>query len=128
MMVFLLTTQTLTVFLGNVLSKKYTNPSSDIIEVLAGLDDVDSVFTELVTTLDVAMKSGRTSKSVSTAKLTSSELFSPGTAKGCPTCSVCSIRGLSNGSAHVLYATRSISSNHEGMAATSIFGILALIS
>lgn len=42
------------------LAKKYTNPSSDIIEVLAGLDNVDAVFTELVTTLDHVIKDGRT--------------------------------------------------------------------
>lgn len=58
-----LTTQTLTVFLASVFSKRYTNPSSDIIEVLAGLDDVDSVFTDLVATLDAAIKSGRSRKS-----------------------------------------------------------------
>ncbi|GAB7349145.1 hypothetical protein MBLNU459_g8085t3 [Dothideomycetes sp. NU459] len=33
--------------------------TSDIIEVLAGLDNVDSVFTDLVATLDTAIKSGR---------------------------------------------------------------------
>ncbi|KAJ4392599.1 hypothetical protein N0V85_006931 [Neurospora sp. IMI 360204] len=38
---------TLSVFLVSVLGKKYTNPSSDIIEVLAGLDSVDHVFGEL---------------------------------------------------------------------------------
>jgi hypothetical protein len=54
----------LTVFFAVVLSKKYTNPSSDIIEVLAGLDDVDSVFSELVTCLDHTIREGRTGKSV----------------------------------------------------------------
>lgn len=48
-------------FLGVCLEKKYTNPSSDIIEVLAGLDNVDAVFTELVTALDQVIKDGRTS-------------------------------------------------------------------
>lgn len=42
-----------------MLAKKYTNPSADIIEVLAGLDNVDSVFTDLVNTLDTAIKDGR---------------------------------------------------------------------
>jgi len=54
-----LITQTLTVFLAKILAKRYTNPSSDIIEVLAGLDNVDSVFTELVATLDTTIRSGR---------------------------------------------------------------------
>ncbi|KAF2766553.1 DUF1741-domain-containing protein [Teratosphaeria nubilosa] len=50
---------TLTVFLAVVLAKKFTNPSSDIIEVLAGLDDVDAVFNDLVAVLDHAIKDGR---------------------------------------------------------------------
>lgn len=56
----LLTAQNLTVFLTKVLSKRYTNPSSDIIEVLAGLDNVDIVFNDLVTTLDNIIKNGKT--------------------------------------------------------------------
>ncbi|GAB7342333.1 hypothetical protein MBLNU457_g0559t1 [Dothideomycetes sp. NU457] len=52
--------ETLAVFLNKVLSKKYQSPSADIIEVLAGLDHVDVVFTDLVTTLDVAIQRGRT--------------------------------------------------------------------
>lgn len=47
-------------FFAVVLAKKYTNPSSDIIEVLAGLDNVDAVFTELVTRLDQTIREGRT--------------------------------------------------------------------
>jgi len=50
----------LTVFLTKVFSKKYTNPSSDIIEVLAGLDNVDTVFNDLVTALDNTISSGKT--------------------------------------------------------------------
>lgn len=38
------------------------NPSSDIIEVLAGLDNVDAVFNSLVETLDRVIKDGRASK------------------------------------------------------------------
>lgn len=38
--------------LVSVLGKKYTNPSSDIIEVLAGLDSVDQIFGEFVGALD----------------------------------------------------------------------------
>jgi hypothetical protein len=44
------------------LAKKFPNTSSDLIEVLAGLDHVDSVFSELVATLDNAIKDGRTGK------------------------------------------------------------------
>jgi len=50
---------TITAFLTAVLPKKYTNPSSDIINVIAGLDDVDAVFTEFVAALDVTIKTGR---------------------------------------------------------------------
>ena len=50
----------MTVFFAVVLAKKYTNPSSDIIEVLAGLDNVDAVFNTLVETLDHAITDGRT--------------------------------------------------------------------
>ncbi|KAK5119375.1 hypothetical protein LTR85_007731 [Meristemomyces frigidus] len=51
---------TLTVFFAVVLAKKYANASADIIDVLAGLDKVDAVFTDLVTALDHAIKDGRT--------------------------------------------------------------------
>ncbi|USW48693.1 Putative armadillo-like helical domain-containing protein [Septoria linicola] len=53
---------TLTVFFAIVLSKKFTNPSSDVIELLAGLDNVDSVFFDLVGTLDHAIKEGRSTE------------------------------------------------------------------
>ncbi|KAF2718467.1 DUF1741-domain-containing protein [Polychaeton citri CBS 116435] len=49
----------LTVFFAVVLSKKYTNPSADIIDVLAGLDHIDSVFNDLVSVLDRTIKEGR---------------------------------------------------------------------
>lgn len=50
----------MTIFLGQVLSKRYTNPSSDIISVLAGLHDADAVFSDFVAALDKAVRSGRT--------------------------------------------------------------------
>ncbi|KAL8685783.1 MAG: hypothetical protein Q9218_007548 [Villophora microphyllina] len=49
---------TLTVFLGAVLAKRYTNPSSEIITVLAGLDDVDEVFLDLANAIDNVLRSG----------------------------------------------------------------------
>jgi hypothetical protein len=51
---------TLTAFLDAILSKKYTNPSSDVITILAGLDKVDVMFTEFVGALDRTIRSGRT--------------------------------------------------------------------
>ncbi|KAJ9381170.1 hypothetical protein DTO063F5_6380 [Paecilomyces variotii] len=50
--------ETLTTFLGSVLNKKHTNPSSDVITVLAGLDQVDQVMTEFVAVLDTTIRSG----------------------------------------------------------------------
>ncbi|AEO71969.1 uncharacterized protein THITE_2124862 [Thermothielavioides terrestris NRRL 8126] len=44
-----------------VLAKKYTNPSSDVIELLAGLDHVDTVFTEFVGALESLIRNGRSS-------------------------------------------------------------------
>lgn len=47
--------ENLTAFLAAVLAKKYTNPSTDIIEVLAGLENIDRVMTELVNALDTVV-------------------------------------------------------------------------
>lgn len=54
--------QTLSVFLSCVLSKKYPHPSSDVIAVLAGLDYIDTIFTEFVGTLDGIIRNGKTCK------------------------------------------------------------------
>ncbi|KAK3683289.1 hypothetical protein B0T22DRAFT_467605 [Podospora appendiculata] len=50
---------TLSTFLVAVLGKKYNNPSSDIIDVLAGLDHIDTVFADFVGTLDSIVRNGR---------------------------------------------------------------------
>ncbi|KAF9888113.1 hypothetical protein FE257_009249 [Aspergillus nanangensis] len=52
--------ETLTVFLACILKKKYTNPSSDIITALAGLDNVDQVIAQFVTVLDAIIRNGST--------------------------------------------------------------------
>lgn len=54
--------QTLTAFLASALSKRYTNPSSDIIAVLAGLDEVDYICSEFVTVLDSLIRNGSSCK------------------------------------------------------------------
>lgn len=51
--------QTLSTFFVAVLAKKYTNPSSDIIEVLAGLDAIDTIFADFVGALDATIRNGR---------------------------------------------------------------------
>lgn len=56
----MLVEQTLNIFLREVLSKRYTNISSDIISLLTGLDNVDSIFTDFVASLDTYIRSGRT--------------------------------------------------------------------
>ncbi|KAI4161783.1 MAG: hypothetical protein LQ342_004616 [Letrouitia transgressa] len=53
---------TLTVFLGSVLVKRYTNPSSEIITVLAGLDEVDYVFSDFANTLESIVRTGSSRK------------------------------------------------------------------
>lgn len=50
----------MTVFLDAALSKKYTNPSSDILSILAGLHDADAVMSDFVATLDTVIRNGRT--------------------------------------------------------------------
>ena len=51
--------QTLSIFMVCVLGKKYTNPSSDIIDVLAGLDHIDTIFADFVAALDSIIRNGR---------------------------------------------------------------------
>jgi hypothetical protein len=46
------------VFLASILSKKYPHPSSDIITILAGLDNIDNIFTEFIGTLDGIIRNG----------------------------------------------------------------------
>ncbi|KAL8793571.1 MAG: hypothetical protein Q9195_003834 [Heterodermia aff. obscurata] len=42
-----------------VLAKRYTNPSADIISVLAGLDEVDAVFLDFANALEGILRQGR---------------------------------------------------------------------
>ncbi|KAK8920527.1 UPF0588 membrane protein [Metarhizium anisopliae] len=53
---------TLGIFLSCLLSKKYPHPSSDIIAILAGLDHIDAVFTDFVSTLDAIVRNGENRK------------------------------------------------------------------
>lgn len=46
-------------FLASVLAKKYTHPSSEVISVLAGIDFIDTIFTEFVAALDSIMRSSK---------------------------------------------------------------------
>ena len=55
-----LKSQTLATFLDAALSKKFTNPSSDALAVLAGLHNADTVMSEFVAAVDTVIRSGRT--------------------------------------------------------------------
>lgn len=50
---------TLTAFFDTALGKKYTNPSSDIISILAGLHSADVVVSDFVASLDSVIRNGR---------------------------------------------------------------------
>ncbi|CAK7262558.1 hypothetical protein SEPCBS57363_000127 [Sporothrix epigloea] len=54
------TLATLTTFLSAALAKKYNNPSSDVIDLLAGLDRVDAVVSDFVAALDQLLRYGKT--------------------------------------------------------------------
>ncbi|KAI9884506.1 MAG: Esa1p-associated factor [Watsoniomyces obsoletus] len=53
-----LTVQTLTAFLVAMLSKKFTNPSSEIIALIAGLDQADTTLTEVAADIDTKIRHG----------------------------------------------------------------------
>ena len=45
-----------------ILAKRYTNPSADIITVLAGLDEVDTVFLDLANAIDRVVRNSESCK------------------------------------------------------------------
>lgn len=59
--------QTLSVFLENVLNKRYTSPNSDIITVLASLHEVDNILTGFVESLNSTIRNGRTGMKIGCA-------------------------------------------------------------
>ncbi|CAK7236401.1 hypothetical protein SCUCBS95973_009595 [Sporothrix curviconia] len=54
------TLATLATFLSAMLAKRYTSPSSDVIDLLAGLDRVDAVLSDFVAALDQLLRHGKT--------------------------------------------------------------------
>lgn len=78
-----LVSQTLTVFLTSILSKKYTNPSSDVITVLAGLDEVDHVISDFVAVLDRTIRNGSSCKSLPVMLLTNTVAVDPNFSSRC---------------------------------------------
>lgn len=73
------TQQNLCGFLSAVFIKRYMNPSTDIIEVLGGLDTIDKIVSELVTALELIIRQSPNldfrSKAVTTALVTVAGAF-----------------------------------------------------
>lgn len=58
--------ENLAAFLVAVLAKRFPNPSTDVIEIMAGLEDIDKVMTDLVSSLDAVISNHKSnSKSIS---------------------------------------------------------------
>lgn len=58
----------MTAFFGGVLSKRYTHPSSDVITILASLDDVDKLMSDLVNGVDDLVRHGSNCESIRSVK------------------------------------------------------------
>lgn len=98
-----------------MLGKKYSTPSSDIIEILAGLDHVDAVLTDLVATLEQVIRSGGTGKQgrvhITTCKLTSS---SPAPSEGGSNLYRRGLGRIPDNHYLVLHESRLLSGHHKG--------------
>ena len=109
--------QTLTVFLGVILAKRYTNPSADIITVLAGLDEVDAVFFEFANVIEYIIRTGRSGRcSSSNGHLHKALRYDSGDSRqGHRCCSIADFRGVSDKPRIVLCPPRSIPSFNKSM-------------
>jgi hypothetical protein len=118
--------KTLTAFLSAVLNKKYTNPSADVIEVLAGLDDVDKLITELVSGLDRLIRAGSTCQLQSLVFSSSFILMmhSRTSEKGHWNCPVLDLKYLSNWASDLSHSSRSLSCNRQGKTELCQYGAL----
>lgn len=110
--------QTLKTFLSAVLAKKYMNPSSDTINVLAGLDNVDTVFGDFVGSLDAIIRGGRSCESTTMGdryqnECMLTEVCSRTTGKGRRGGTGCHLRCIPDESTHLLYTKGSISCHHK---------------
>ncbi|RCI14494.1 hypothetical protein L249_6091 [Ophiocordyceps polyrhachis-furcata BCC 54312] len=109
---------TLTIFLSCLLSKKYPHPSSDIIAVLAGLDHIDAVFTDFMSTLDAIVRNGPScERHLWTLRCIPAYYCvrdSEPAAQGRRRSSGSDCGRLPGDSAHILDTTRSLSVGYEG--------------
>ncbi|PQE09140.1 UPF0588 membrane protein [Rutstroemia sp. NJR-2017a WRK4] len=107
---------TVTAFLSAVLAKKYTNPSSDIISVLAGLDRVDAIFTDFVAALDVTIRTGRNCERVTyEGRDTSADVSSGYTTKSDRSSIISDLWRIPNQSSFLLYPPGPFSFSYESM-------------
>jgi hypothetical protein len=106
--------QNLTAFLGGVLSKKYTNPSSDVIALLAGLDEVDKRVSDLVNGIDVLARNGSSSESTRSCEEARLIFSSPASRKSNRDCIGTDSGSVPNRTDLLPHSSGSLSSADEG--------------
>jgi hypothetical protein len=106
--------QNLTAFLGGVLSKKYTNPSSDAIAILAGLDEVDKRVSDLVNGLDDLARNGSSSQSTRSCEEARLIFSSPASKESNRDCTGTDSGSVSNRIDVLSHTPGSLSSADEG--------------
>lgn len=99
------------------MTKRYTNPSADIITVLAGLDEVDAVFFEFANAIESIIRTGRSGRFFEFNEHLHMMLrdYSGDSQQGYRCCSFIDFRGLSDKPCIILCTPRFISSFDEGM-------------
>ena len=105
----------MTAFLGVILAKRYTNPSADVISVLAGLDEVDNVFLDFANSVERVIRAGKSCKyRVSMNRGTIFTVCSRSPHKSYRCRSFFDIRSISDESCDLLYPSRSFPCFDEG--------------
>lgn len=99
--------------LKEIFSKKYTNPSSEIISILAGLDTVDAVFADFVSCLDNHMRSNSNGQMTFFSVLSTAHGYRY-QIQSCEGCALHRLWGLSYGAAVLFHLPRLLSISYEG--------------
>ena len=99
------------------MTKRYTNPSAEMITVLAGLDEVDAVFFEFANAIENIIRIGRSGRCSRSNDYLREALrdSSGGSQQGHRCCFIVDFWSLSDKSRVVFCPSRSISSFDEGM-------------
>lgn len=99
------------------MTKRYTNPSADIITVLAGLDEVDAVFSEFANAIESIIRTGRSGRGFRSDDYLRKTLrdYSGDSQQGYRCCSIIDFRGVSDKPRIILCPPRFISSFNQGM-------------